>query len=482
MENSTAPPTLPSLLIDELASYHSLLLEKANDENPEHTNPDTPALMSFNGYYALNTTGAFFAIDTNMVISPSKKPVYHLRLLISLDGITSKSFTFTGTFDGNNLIQNSPEVNIALTLTRTNAVYGTTASLTGTIAMQGKPAVNVNGSTYNNPIPASLFVGDYSYIPKGETEAVKVMSIGADHQLMYDNGTNSGNLVAIPKYAYNLNMYYFSFNQADSTKVKLIMGTAAAQGFACNNMSIDGSTLVSRSLVTLPNAKPLIPEVYDLSGIQLADFSGYYQIPTKEHPLAFISIQAQYATLSELLDWDLNFVMISYSLDGITSTGLMFNPFASMSFDNATNVLTIPGTNTYDAINLKFTREYNSQDGSLVSIKGNIGTLNVQGSTLFNPVPLSAFGGVTMTSPDGKEKLTINNDNSITHTEKDGSPTTINNLIYVPLMYIVAAPATDPTIMLSLGTDGLRGLTCIVINNPSTTANTTAVYAINGPE
>jgi len=168
METSTTPTTLAPLPTNGLDNYYALLLEKAVNGTPDHENPDTPLLMPFNGYYALSSTGAFFAVDTNMLISQSKKPVYDLCLLISLDGVTSARFPFTGTFDGTNLIQKSStadEADIELTFTRTDAVYGTTASITGTITLPGKPAANVNGSTYNNPIPATLFAGDYSYIP-----------------------------------------------------------------------------------------------------------------------------------------------------------------------------------------------------------------------------------------------------------------------------------------------------------------------------
>ncbi len=485
MENNTVLNALASLPMDELTSYHSQLVEQFN--NPElhvPTNVDTLKLIPFNGYYALNTTGAFFAIDTNMVIRPAPStPEYDLSLLISLDGTTSTRFAFTGTFNNNQLLQywNVGGLDINLSFTRTNSVYGTTVTCAGSIALPGESAVTVSGNTYNNPIPASLFIGEYYTDIKGAQSSVKVMSIGADNQLMYDNGTNSGNLVEVLTYVYNLNMYYFSFMDG-VTMVKLIMGTASAQGFACNNMSVTGTTLVSRSLLTIPAGISLLPKAYDLSGIQLADFSGYYQIPLPDTPLAFVSIQAQYATLYEPWNLDLNFVMISYSLDGVTSTGYFFDLLAFMSFDNTTNTLTVPSMPGQEALTLTFSRSYNPSTGSLVNVTGTIGSTSVTGSTLFNPVPLLAFAGVTMTSPDGTDKITINSDNSITYTS--GITTnTYNSIIYVPLMYIVAVPSATPVIVLSLGTDGLRGNACIVITNPEKPdQSTTVVYAINGPE
>ena len=94
-------------------------------------------------------------------------------------------------------------------------------------------------------------------------------------------------------------------------------------------------------------------------------------------------------------------------------------------------------------------------------------------------VPLSAFGGVPLTNKNG-DKMTINNDNSVTFND-----TIYNSIIYVPLMYIVAAPVKNTNLVLSLGTDGLRGNACIVTIatlDKATNPVISAVYAINGPE
>jgi hypothetical protein len=497
MNNNSLPNAVAS--IEETANYHQQLLNQYSDPKVlVPNNPDTPILMPYNGYYTLNTAkGAFFAIDANMIIRPTAtSPEYDMSLLISLDGTSATRFAFTGTFDGTHLIQKWTVGGLAIQLTFSrpdNGIYGATATCEGSIALPGASAVSVAGSTYNNPIPASLYKGDYYYTPVVDGTSIKVMSIGDNNKLMYDNGTNDGNLQEVVTYVYNLNMYYFSLIHG-ITGVKLIMGTAATKGFACNNMSTLGNNLSTRSLSTIPKGVALKPQWFDAtladsSHDKLANFSGYYQIPTEAHPLAFVSVQAQYISLASKIELDLNFVMISYSLDGITSTGFLFDALKGMTFDTTLNTLMVPATSGQKPMVLSFNREYNKNTGALVSLTGNIDGTSVSGNTLFNPVPLSAFGGVTMTNNEGDE-LTINNDNSVTYassttvvsgseTETDKKTATYNSLIYVPLMYIVAAPADAPTFELSLGTDGLRGNTSIVIEKDK---KTTAVYAINGPE
>lgn len=497
MNNNTLPNTVAS--IEETANYHQQLLNQYSDPKVIiPSNPDTPKLMPYNGYYTLDTAkGAFFAIDANMIIRPTAaSPEYDMSLLISLDGTTATRFSFTGTFDGSNLIQKwtMDGLDISLTFTRTNSSYGTTVNCKGSISLPGASAVSVAGSTYNNPIPASLYKGDFYYTPVVGGPSVRVMHIGNNNQLMYDYGTNDGNLQEVTAYVYNLNMYYFSLMHG-ITNVKLIMGTAAAQGFACNDMSFIDNNLNSRSLTTIPNGIAPQPQLSDftLAGTghdALANFSGYYQIPTEANPLAFVSVQAQYVSLASKLTLDLYSVMISYSLDGVSSTGFLFDASKGMTFDTTLNTLMIPASSGQKPLVLTFNRDYNERTGALVSVTGDIDGTSISGSTLFNPVPLSAFGGVTMTN-DNEDALTINNDNSVTYassatvvsgseTETDQKTTTYNSLIYVPLMYIVAAPADAPKLVLSLGTDGTKGNVSIVITEPNTpNQKTTSVYAIN---
>lgn len=81
---------------------------------------------------------------------------------------------------------------------------------------------------------------------------------------------------------------------------------------------------------------------------------------------------------------------------------------------------------------------------------------SVTGFTLFNPVPLTVFGGVPMTNSKG-DTLTIKSNTEVIY-----NGVTMNDIIYVPVMYILAYPVENPTTMMSFGTNGLSGNTCIV--------------------
>ncbi len=304
------------------------------------------------------------------------------------------------------------------------------------------------------------------------------MSIEDNYKILYDNGKDG--LQPVSTYVYNLNMYYFSFVDG-SDSVSLIMGTAAEKGFACNNMIVDkvSNTVNTRSLLTIPTATMNTFELHDITGNALAGFSGYYpmsQIKSLSNtkpgtpeapitPLAFVSVQAQYLTASETKDYDVYQIMISVSLDGVTSKGYYFDP-TTMTFEN--NTLTMKNK----SIALTFNRKYNTGNGSLVTITGNVMGYEVIGYTLFNPVPLTVFGGVTMTNTQG-DTLTVTNDNQVIY-----NGVTMNSIIYVPLMYILAYPIIDTTTVMSFGTDGLKGNTCIITNNLSGTPVTSVVYAI----
>lgn len=442
--------------MSELARYHRQIEKKYKNHKPDDikVNPDVTALIAFNGYYALDTaTGAFFAIDTNIHIKDeSPTPIKDVCLIVSLDGITSSRFDFTGTFDGTRLNQVSPldGFDVDLTFEHTNASDGSTAKCSGSISFQSKKAPNVSGITYNNPIRSPLFNGTYiGSVPlyiNGTTENVTapVLQING-YQLLYDYGINGGALQPVPTYSYNMNMYYFSFKQGTDT-VSFIMGTAAAKGFACNNMVVDKTNKVSsRSLTTIPKPKQTKLVFPNLSSKDLAAFSGYYQIPSI-HPLAFVSIQAEYMNIIG----DDYIVQISVSLDGVTSNGYYFEE-EKMTFAN--NVLTMPD----QSISIAFERVYEAENKSLVTITATFGTSyqNVKGNTLFNPVPLSAFSGV-MTNSDG-DQLAVGNDNGVIW-----NGNTLEDIIYVPLMYILAYPIKATSLVMSFGTNGCKGNTCIV--------------------
>ncbi|MCP3943506.1 MAG: hypothetical protein GY710_18780 [Desulfobacteraceae bacterium] len=456
--------------MEELTNYHQQIVEKYKNLKPEEivANPDNTALMAFNGYYAMeHAKGAFFTVDTNIFVQAGLPPIHDLTLLISLDGRTCERYEFTGTFDGANLKQvELGGINIDLTFLREDAGNGNVASFTGSITPNLQPLVIVSGSTYNNPIPLSMYKGVYCiplYLSTKKNAEVPVMEIHDKYKLSYDYGTNDGHLQPVPAYTYNMNMYFFSFKTATQT-IKLIMGTACAGGLVANNMIVDNSTnhVTSRSIQTI-----LFPEVESskelpniMSG-ELAKYSGYYKVPSIAKN-AFVSIQAEYVVFVDGF-LEINKVLIGVSLDGITSKGYSFIAVDDMKFEN--NTLSMPN----QSINITFNRGYDSVNGSLVTITGSVmGHQIVDGYTLFNPVPLSGFGGATMTNAKN-DALTVVSDTEVIY-----NGTTMKNIIYVPIMYILANPADKPTTEMSFGTDGLKGNTCIVTDH----TGICAVYAI----
>ncbi|MTI87513.1 MAG: hypothetical protein FH748_06045 [Balneolaceae bacterium] len=457
----------------ELSTYHQHLEEKYKNVDPEDikVTSDADALMAFNGYYAMaHTPGAFFSVDTNIHIKKgSSTPIKDVALIISMDGTTSTRFPFTGTFDGTHLKQRTPGgLDIDLTFSRQDGNDGIVASFSGHITLPQQSKAEVTGSTYNNPIPYRMYIGKYYETEpihlksaKQEKAAIPVMQIEKDYKIMYDFGTNNGDLEAVRSFTYNLNMYFFSFSKG-SQQSKLIMGTAAAGGFACNNMIIDGSKLTSRSLQTIPfpDKEPL--KMPNLKSSDLAKFSGYYPLPSIASG-AFISIQGEYETLIGSLD--INEVMIGVSMDGETSKQYYFEE-ENMTFENGT--LSMPE----QSISITFSRVYNSQYKSLVTITGSIGGHTITAHTPFNPVPLSAFGGAPLTNAQNN-KLTVVNDNEVIY-----NGTTMNSIIYVPIMYILAAPTTGTNTVMSFGSDGCKGTACIITNVAEKPPKVSTVYAI----
>lgn len=438
------------------------------------------ALMLWNGYYPLSAsgtdagsnlvaTGAYFAIDANLVVTPAlSEPYLDVTLILSLDGKQANRFRFDSAFDGKTLTQSTSNgTKFELNFVRNSDTYGPVASCAGTITLPGCVAVTVTGQTYNNPIQASLFAGKY-YASISSSTPVNVMEIGANYQLRYDFGSNDGVLMAVPAYVYNLNMYYFLFPQQESY-VHLIMGTSGNKGFACNDMC-DGSANPVRSLLTIPDAPTIPPYIYGAPDIDLVNFSGYYPLtyangPDQSASAGFISIQAQYSTLLPGFDADCYMVLISWSFDGVHSQGCYFD-HNKMTYKDGE--LTIPEF----GVKLKLTRSYDPQTNALVKLEGAIGRTLVAGFTPFNPVPLIAFGGLPLTN-SSHDSLTIQGKNSVIY---NGQKTL--SVIYVPLMYILAYPVLFTDVMMSLGTDGTHGTACIVTTNVTTAPQTTAVWSL----
>eukprot|EP00117_Sycon_ciliatum_P003775 scpid91575/ scgid8424/ len=476
-------PMVRTAALDELGEYHEQLMEKYKNVRPEDIKqtPDAMKLVAFNGYYSMDVVkGAFFTVDTNIHLKKeSTTPIYDLALIVCMDGTTSNRVPFTGTFDGVKLKQNvglPSQVQIDLTFVRGGGSDGTTASFSGKITFPSQMPVTVTGSTYNNPIGCDLYIGEY--YEKQELQLVAVMQIGPNYQLKYDFGSNDGQMEDVPEFTYNMNMFFFTFSQAND-RVSLIMGTAAAKGLTCNNMitNVKAKELVkTRLLWTIPSptvykpprSRPSLKTI--AQSAKLETFSGYYRIASIAQG-AFISIQAEYACTAGASDG--YSVAISYSLDGKSASGYTFDA-GTMIFEN--NTLTMP----QQVITLTFGRVYTSGDRGLVSLAGSIPgypNITATGSTPFNPVPLSAFGGVPMTISDRQSSLTIVSDNEVQY-----NGTTVKDFLYVPLMHILYSDKSTPEFLLALGTDGRSGNTCIVTNNPTkSNAAVSVLSAVHPP-
>lgn len=461
----------------EALDYYQILLQTLSapsiqpPNNTQEGKAAREALMLWNGYYPLNiVTGAFFAIDTSLVVTPAlHEPYLDVSLIISLDGVHASRFPFNGSFDGSTLTQIDTRsgFTISLLFTRLSGAYGPVANCSGLICLPGGQQTSVAGETYNNPILPSLFAGSY-YVSIPSSVARQVLQIHANSQLRYDYGSGDGALKPVPAYVYNLNMYYFLFPQGQNY-VHLIMGTSGNKGFACNDMCTGSETSI-RSLLTIPDVATVTPNIFGNPDIDLVNFSGYYPLiysngPDECKPFGFVSIQAQYSTWLPGLQSDCYMVLISWSFDGVHSQGHYFDA-SSMQFSEG--VLTMPEYN----VTLKLTRSYDPATNALVRLEGQIGETRLAGYTPFNPVPLTAFGGLPLRNVQG-DNLVIGTDNSVTY-----NGTFTNSVIYVPLMYILAYPAIAPEVVMSLGTDGTHGTACIVTTDVITDPQTTSVWSL----
>ncbi|MBT25850.1 MAG: hypothetical protein CML60_05580, partial [Rhodobacteraceae bacterium] len=188
-------------------------------------------------------------------------------------------------------------------------------------------------------------------------------------------------------------------------------------------------------------------------------------------------------------------IAVGLCLDGVHSTVYYFDQ--NCHFDTDSQTLTIQGIQQ-DGVDgswqIEFTPGYTpgtgafSQFGDLSAVRLSFvpsGTGSASaiytGKTPLGPVPLSAFSGATLTATaaGSNEALEIVSDHSILYTppalsaswQKDDQQQAWLEILYVPLMYIVAyqvrpddilAPdAGRVTGMLSLGTNGACGLASI---------------------
>jgi hypothetical protein len=422
------------------------------------------ALAAFNGYYALDgAPGAFFAIDANVhVVAQPYSQTLSIDLLFCLDGKTSYSVPFDGQFDGIRLTQQFGGLTLDLTFSRPACGFGPTARVSGGLVYQisewNRVTLPMSGTTYNNPIPMSLFAGDYYQPGTNGAPPLAVAKISVDSggqvAIAYDWGQGKGLLLPVAEFTYNCNMYYYTLADASHplgpTSPRLIMGTAVGQGFACNDIDLAAVTL-SRLLYTIPaSTAPTPPATSPPNAEDLAAFSGYYPLDAIA-PGAFLSIGGQYLTGSGQIGYQ---VAIGYSFDGQSSTSFFFD--SSMTFDPASGVLTTPD------LTVTFTRGYDPATSTLASVTGVVGGQTAAGRTPFNPVPLSAFGPAQLTNTSGPTSVQVTSDTSVLFVDSGGTEYVLTEFICVPLMYIVGSTVNGQELILSFGTDGPRGIACIV--------------------
>ncbi len=449
----------------------------------------TTQLITFNGMYNLaGSPGAFVLVDAVMSRSVKRpEPQYVVSLVVSLDGTTSQSVNFTGSFDGHRLRQTSPDgMALDLTFTHRSRGLGPTAYVKGQVTLPGVQPVAVSGVSYDNPIQADFWNGQTFYLtPATGRGLTPVARIGKDGNLYYDNGRGDGKLSPVSAYTYNLDMYYYSFTDPQGDTANFIMGTSGSQGFAMNNLVARGGEPIStRNLTTIPrgadpSTKNWYPDFHLTQGpssiqvggdVSITDFSAYYPIEFadgKTNPKAFLSIDGSDLSLVPGIEQavpgtnpgSLYSALITVSLDGGTTRNYYYDTSQNMSFDGRT--LRMPRQH----IEVTFTREYDAKTGSVFSMTGTIGTRRISGKSPFNPVPITQFAA-TMKDVSGKNTLVITPTGEITLNGQ-----ALTNYEYVPSMYIVAGPIPgttlipQPVTLISLGHGGASGMSAIVTTN-----------------
>ncbi|GAB5526603.1 MAG: hypothetical protein Roseis2KO_44750 [Roseivirga sp.] len=470
-------------------ALQSSLLEIAQSNAP-YLNPIDKAepLITFNGYYALNDTGSFLSIDTNLMVNNSDpqnpKITPHLVLVYSENGTESVIYDLTGanrafssvawdattntlTATGGGTITVNGKVipvpTFSLTFSRKDGADFVTSSFTGYVENSGGAKTTLNGTTYNNPIPMDMYHGTY-YMSHGKGEAIMV--IGTDNTLQYNY---SGALQQVDVFIYNLNMYVFSFpGLAGKDKISIIMGTSAKAGMVCNDLTtvVASKKAIPRNLQTVKQNTVVKPTgANNAQSELLAAYAGFYRFSGSN---GYLSLEGTYKTDST--GTKTYTVTIGVSLDGINSTFYTFDESMQIVQKEGMMVLTIPNASADgDILNLTFNRKYTpayksvaSYYGYVINVNGSVNGTMVSGGTLLNVVPLMGFSGSPLLV-ENKDQLGLQKSVQIISdvcVEYFGQEYT--NLTVVPLMYIVAFHIS-PTqaVLLSLGTDGGKGMCCL---------------------
>lgn len=495
-QNTMSLSTILHKSAEQTTALQDSLLEIAQSDAP-YPNPIGAAepLIAFNGYYALNDTGSFLSIDTNLMVnnSDAKNPKItpHLVLVYSENGTESVIFDLTGenrafssvawdtdtntlTATGGGTITVSgkevPVPTFSLTFSRKDGADFVTSSFTGYVENSSGTQTPLNGVTYNNPIPMDMYHGTY-YMNKGEGEAIMV--IGTDNTLQYnysESAVDPGALQQVDVFIYNLNMYVFSFpGTVDNDKVSIIMGTSAKAGMVCNDLTTTPATkntkskAVPRNLQTGKESTTVAPVGGNNAQSELlAAYAGFYRFSGSN---GYLSLEGTYKT--DKTGTKTYTVTIGVSEDGINSTLYTFDESMQLVQNEGMLVLTIPGASTDgDILNLTFNRMYTPAYknvgpyyGYVINVTGSVNGSMVTGGTLLNVVPIMGFSGSPLLLEE-KDQLGLQKSVQIMSdvcVEYFGQE--YKELTVVPLMYIVAFHIS-PTqaVLLSLGTDGGKGI------------------------
>jgi hypothetical protein len=464
---------------EAITELHNYLLKLAQSDAP-YVNPIGAAepLIAFNGYYALNATGAFLAVDTNLIVK-NGEITPHVTLIYSQDGTTSTVYPLTGpdrsfetvTWDRatNTLtavatLPSSP--NFTLTFTR-EVNQEIIATFQGSISYGASEALlSISGITYNNPIPMAMYAGAYY---EGNGQGAEILVIGTDNTLFYNFDNlglgDGGSIEEVAIFVYNLNMYVFSFSKADGLlDYSVIMGTSATGGMVCNDLfSLKNSQIrIPRSLQTVKTTSNQPVNGTNASSQDLANFAGFYPLTLGTN--GFLSIEGQYKTLT---DGSLEYtVTLGLSVDGVSSTVYTFDSTMTFTQNASDWLLSIPNAPSQgENLTINFTRQYaaaypseGSYYGSVVSISGSYNGTEFTGETALNVVPLMGFAGAPL-------KVTSTSTETIVITsnfEIEYNGVSYTQLTVVPLMYIVGfIDNVGNEVILSLGTDGGKGVACI---------------------
>lgn len=208
-------------------------------------------------------------------------------------------------------------------------------------------------------------------------------------------------------------------------------------------------------------------------GDTIMSYTGYYSMDAGTTTGAFLSIDTTeyYYKLSQNITVRVAAVSVTVSMDGTTSKTYPLDQ--STTFIGTT--LTIP-----NVLKITLTRGYNN--GILTTFSGQVNSVNVTGSTRFNPITLSTFNGNYTAVPAMKKVLSVNDSTTIPYKSTiafdfGAGLQEIRSYTFTPLMFVLmfTKPGSQDKYVLMMGTAGTAGLACFIQHG------TTGEYAVTIP-